>query len=69
MDYTKNGVIDYLILGRDDNAPLSQTHRENREILAYAKANNLPKTKFLSMPGIDEFNVLLLSRAVNDMRF
>ncbi|SFW20698.1 DUF4127 family protein [Selenomonas ruminantium] len=69
MDYTKNGVIDYLILGRDDNAPLSQTHRENREILAYAKAKNLPKTKFLSMPGIDEFNVLLLSRAVNDMRF
>jgi hypothetical protein len=69
MDYTKNGVIDYLILGRDDNAPLSQTHRENREILAYAKANNLPKTKFLSMPGIDEFNVLLLSRAVNDMHF
>ena len=69
MDYTKTGVIDYLILGRDDNAPLSQTHRENREILAYAKANNLPKTKFLSMPGIDEFNVLLLSRAVNDMRF
>jgi hypothetical protein len=69
MDYTKTGAIDYLILGRDDNAPLSQTHRENREILAYAKANNLPKTKFLSMPGIDEFNVLLLSRAVNDMRF
>lgn len=67
MDYARDGVIDYLILGRDDNAPLCQTHRENQEILAYAKANNLPKTKFLSMPGIDEFNVLLLSRAVNDM--
>ena len=67
MDYARDGVIDYLILGRDDNAPLCQTHRENREILAYAVANKLPKTKFLSMPGIDEFNVLLLNRAVNDM--
>lgn len=67
MDYTRDGVIDYLILGRDDNAPISQTHRENREILAYAEKNNLPKTKFQSMPGIDEFNILLLTRAINDM--
>ncbi|WP_296770822.1 DUF4127 family protein [Selenomonas sp.] len=69
MDYTRDGVIDYLILGRDDNAPLCQTHRENREILAYAAEKQLPKTKFLSMPGIDEFNVLLLSRAVNDLNY
>ena len=67
MDYTRDGVIDYLILGRDDNAPLCQTHRENREILAYAEKNNLPKTKFQSMPGIDEFNILLLNRAINDI--
>ena len=67
MDYTGEGIIDYLILGRDDNAPLCQTHRENREILAYAEKNNLPKTKFQSMPGIDEFNILLLNRAINDM--
>ena len=67
MDFTRDGIIDYLILGRDDNAPLSQTHRENKEILAYAEKNNLPKTKFQSMPGIDEFNILLLNRAINDM--
>ncbi len=67
MDYARDGVIDYLILGRDDNAPLCQTHRENREILAYATKNDLPKTKFQSMPGIDEFNLLLFTRAVNDM--
>lgn len=67
MDFARDGVIDYMILGRDDNAPLCQTHRENREILAYAEKNNLPKTKFQSLPGIDEFNILLLSRAVNDM--
>ena len=69
MDYARDGVIDYLILGRDDNAPLCQTHRENREILAYAAENKLPRTKFQSMPGIDEFNVLLLNRAVNDMTY
>ena len=69
MDYARDGIIDYLILGRDDNAPLCQTHRENREILAYAAQNHLPRTKFLSMPGIDEFNVLLLSRAVNDLNY
>lgn len=69
MDYARDGIIDYLILGRDDNAPLCQTHRENREILAYAAENKLPHTKFLSMPGIDEFNVLLLNRAVNDMTY
>ncbi|MBE6093756.1 MAG: DUF4127 family protein [Selenomonas ruminantium] len=67
MDMTAAGTIDYLILGRDDNAPLCQTHRENREILAYAEKKNLPKSKFQSMPGIDEFNILLLNRAINDM--
>ena len=67
MDMTARGTIDYLILGRDDNAPLCQTHRENREILAYAEEKNLPKSKFQSLPGIDEFNILLLSRAINDM--
>ena len=67
MDMTKEGVIDYLILGRDDNAPLCQTHRENRQILAYAEEKNLPKSKFQSLPGIDEFNILLLNRAINDM--
>ena len=67
MDYARDGVIDYLVLGRDDNAPLCQTHRENREILAYAEKNDLPKTKFQSMPGIDEFNLLLLNRAIHDL--
>ena len=67
MDMTKDGVIDYLILGRDDNAPLCQTHKENREILAYAEKKKLPTSKFQSLPGIDEFNLLLLNRAINDL--
>ncbi len=68
IEMTANGEINYLIIGRDDNSPLSQTHREYREIISCAEKNNLPKTKFQCMPGIDEFNLLLLTRAVNEMR-
>ena len=67
MDYLRDDVINYMVLGRDDNSPLCQTHRENREIISYAEQNNLDKTKFQSMPGIDEFNILLLNRAINDI--
>lgn len=68
MDFTRDGIIDYLILGRDDNSPLCQTHKENREIISYAKKNNLPKTKFQSLAGIDEFNILLLNRAIHTLK-
>ena len=67
VDFTRAGFIDYLVVGRDDNSALSQTHKENRELLAYAAKNNLPKNKFQSLAGIDEFNLLLLTRAVNDL--
>lgn len=67
MDCLKEGAIDYLLVGRDDNAPLSQTHRENRELMAYATQKNLPPTAFKSLSGIDEFNLLLLNRAINDI--
>ena len=68
IDFASAGIIDYLIVGRDDNAPLCQTHKENRALLAYAKNKNLPKEKFQSLAGIDEFNLLLLTRAINDIR-
>lgn len=66
IDFTDAGVINYFVIGRDDNAPLSQTHRENRQLLEYLK--NIPKTKAQSLAGIDEFAMLLLTRAVNDLR-
>ena len=68
IELTAENVIDYLIIGRDDNSELSQTHKEHREIISCAEKNNLPPTKFQCMPGIDEFNLLLLTRAVNEMR-
>ena len=67
VDFTSAGIIDYLIVGRDDNAPLCQTHKENRELLNYAQEKNLPKEKFQSLAGIDEFNLLLLTRAINEI--
>ena len=68
IDFAGAGIIDSLIIGRDDNAPLSQTHRENRQLLAYLKEQNIPKTKAQSHAGIDEYAILLLTHAVNDLR-
>ena len=65
LDFTRDDIINFFIIGRDDNAPLCQTHRENRQLLAYM--HNIPKTKAQSHAGIDEFAMLLLARAVNDL--
>lgn len=65
LDLTSDDIINFFVIGRDDNAPLSQTHRENRQLLAYME--NIPKIKAQSHAGIDEFAILLLTRAVNDL--
>ena len=62
----RKNVFDYLVLGRDDNAPYSQTHLESRHLNESGK--DLDKTKFQTMAGIDEMAMLLLARAVNNMR-
>ena len=64
IDQVRQGTLDYLLIGKDDNAPLSQTHREARWLLSYGQ--ELPKSKFQLVAGIDEFAMLLLARAVND---
>lgn len=68
IDMTQAGIISYLVIGRDDNSPLSQTHRENLQLKDYAAKVHLDATKFQSLAGIDEFGMLLLTRAVNDLR-
>lgn len=62
----KDNTFSYMALGRDDNAPYSQTHMESRHL--QKKAAGLSNTKFQAMAGIDEIGMLLLSRAVNDIR-
>ena len=63
----KRDTFRYLTLGRDDNAPFSQTHLESRH-LTEAGAD-LGKTRFQTMAGIDEIALLMLTRAVRSMRF
>ena len=62
----KRGTFRYLTLGRDDNAPFSQTHLESRH-LTEAGAD-LGKSRFQTMAGIDEIALLMLTRAVNEQR-
>ncbi|MBD3879755.1 MAG: DUF4127 family protein, partial [Quinella sp. 1Q5] len=67
LDFTADGLIDYFVIGRDDNAPLCQTHRENRHLLTYMENIGVGKDKAQSHVGIDEYAMLLLTRAVNDL--
>lgn len=62
IDYARDNTFDYLLLGRDDNAPYSQTHNEGRKLLQYGEGLN---NKYLTTAGIDEFGLLLLARATN----
>ena len=63
IDTVAKGKIEYLLVGKDDNASLSQTHRESRWLQEYAQ--NIPVEKFRLVAGIDEFAMLLMTRAVN----
>ena len=62
IDCARNKTFDYLLLGRDDNAPYSQTHNEGRKLLTYgAKVDTYQTTA-----GVDESGLVLLTRAVNE---
>ena len=63
IDYARNNTFDYLLLGRDDNAPYSQTHNESRKLLTYSRG--LKNNKYLTTAGIDEIGLVLLTRAAN----
>ena len=64
IDLAKSNTFNYLLLGRDDNAPYSQTHMESRHLQEYGRA--LGKTKYQAIAGIDEIGMMLLTRAVNE---
>lgn len=62
----QNGVFHFFALGKDDDAPLSQTHMEARH-LQFA-GSGMPKTKFQILPGVDQVGLLLVTRAINEIR-
>lgn len=63
----KNGCFDYLIIGRDDCSPFSQSHKESR--LLAKQTQKLSANKFASFPGADQLGMLLVARAINDFYF
>lgn len=67
VDFARHDVFSYLALGLDDNAPFSQTHKERR--LLDLQSGDLGASKFQTLAGIDEMGLVLLTRAVNDLRW
>ena len=61
----RQGTLDVLVVGKDDNAPLSATHMESRKLAT--DAADLAPRQFQLLAGIDEFSALLLARAVSDL--
>lgn len=55
----------YLIVGRDDNAPYSQTRRDCR--LIDDKSAGLGKSRYTSVPGVDELGLIMVTRAISDI--
>lgn len=66
IDLMKADTFHCLALGRDDNAPYSQTHLESRHLSEFTRS--LDPGRFHSLAGIDEIGLLLLTRTVNEMR-
>ena len=65
IDLLKNDDIQYLVLGCDDNAKYSQTHKERRLLDKYA--GSVKDKSYYSVSGIDEIGYILLMRAVNHL--
>lgn len=66
LDLAKSKTISYLILGCDDNAEYSQTDRERRMLDKYA--SDVRGKDYQSVAGLDELGLILLTRAVNQMK-
>ena len=61
----KNGTFDYLIQGRDDCSPFSQSHMESRWLSR--DTTELSASKYASFPGADQLGMLLVARAINNL--
>lgn len=59
-------VFHYLAVGKDDDAPLSQTHMEARHLEHFS--SGITQNRFQIIPGVDQLGLLLVTRAINEMR-
>jgi len=65
IDLSHKKVFHFLAIGKDDNAPLSQTHMEARHLAHYG--GGLQKKVFQIIPGVDQIGLLLITRAINEI--
>ena len=63
LQHTREGCITYLLIGRDDTSPFSQSHKEMRQLSR--EAAGLTDSTFASFPGADQLGLVLLARAYN----
>ncbi|MBR4903303.1 MAG: DUF4127 family protein, partial [Selenomonadaceae bacterium] len=63
VEYTRAGIFEYFLLGCDDSAEFSQTHRESRRLTKLS--SDLGKTVVQITSGADELGMLMISRAIN----
>lgn len=60
----RSGKFHYLAIGKDDNAPLSATHREARKLSM--ATFEMPAKQLQLLDGVDQLGLLLLVRAYNE---
>ena len=65
VELAHKGSFKYLIVGRDDNAPYSQTRRDCRKIDDISAG--LGKSRYTSVPGVDELGLVMVTRAISDI--
>lgn len=56
----------FLAVGKDDDAPLSQTHMEAR--ILENLGSGMSKKQFQIVPGVDQLGLTLVTRAINEIR-
>lgn len=66
IEYTRAGIFEYFLLGCDDSAKFSQTHKESRQLSE--SSVDLGKTVVQVTSGADELGMLMMSRAINHDR-
>lgn len=64
--FARARTFNFLAIGKDDDAPLSQTHREARHLVEASL--DLPETRLQLLSGVDQLGLLLITRAINDSR-
>lgn len=67
VELAKTDTFKYFIVGRDDNALYSQTRRDCRRIDEVGAG--LGKSRYASVPGVDELGLLMITRAACDLKW